>query len=103
MALSLSGQVKVSFTRIPTSRLTPGQADYEEEFINETPKIPILMQRIQRWRDKYEKILESRPRFQTLDVLSHYLTEFQYSKVDDIEVFGQYTEVRANKCRRNCS
>jgi transformation/transcription domain-associated protein len=25
--------------------------------------------------------------------MSHYLTEFQYNKVDEIEVFGQYTEV----------
>lgn len=67
--------------------------EYEEEFLREAHSIPVLMQRIQRWRDKYEKLLETRPRFQTLDVLSHYLTEFQYSKVDDIEVFGQYTEV----------
>ncbi len=28
-----------------------------------------------------------------MDTLSHYLTEFQYSKVDEIEVPGQYTEV----------
>jgi hypothetical protein len=26
-------------------------------------------------------------------MLSHYLTEFQYSKVDEIEVPGQYNEV----------
>ena len=38
-------------------------------------------------------ILDSRPRLQPLAVLSHYLTEFQYSKVDEIEIPGQYTEV----------
>jgi len=29
-----------------------------------------------------------------LDHISHYLTEFQYGKFDEIEVPGQYTEVR---------
>jgi hypothetical protein len=51
------------------------------------------IRRLQRWRDRQEKYLDSRPRIQSLDLLSHYLTEFQYGKFDDIEVPGQYTEV----------
>lgn len=51
------------------------------------------MDRLQKWRDKYEALLDARPRNQPLDLLSHYLTEFQYSKFDEIEVPGQYTEV----------
>jgi transformation/transcription domain-associated protein len=39
-------------------------------------------------------MLDTRPRLQPLALLSHYLTEFQYSKIDEIEVPGQYTEVR---------
>ena len=38
-------------------------------------------------------MLDARPRVQSLEMLSHYLTEFQYSKFDDIEIPGQYTEV----------
>jgi transformation/transcription domain-associated protein len=37
-------------------------------------------------------MLDTRPRLQPLALLSHYLTEFQYSKIDEIEVPGQYTE-----------
>jgi transformation/transcription domain-associated protein len=50
------------------------------------------MRRLQQWRDRYETYLDSRPRVQPLDLLSHYLTEFQYGKFEDIEVPGQYSE-----------
>lgn len=52
------------------------------------------MKRLQAWRDKYEKSIDARPTMQPLSILSHYLNEFQYSKVDEIEVPGQYLEVR---------
>lgn len=66
--------------------------DYDEDFLTRKPTHYEYIQRLQQWRDKYESILDSRPRLQPLAVLSHYLTEFQYSKVDEIEVPGQYTE-----------
>lgn len=43
-------------------------------------------------------MLDARPRLQPLAVLSHYLTEFQYSKIDEIEIPGQYTEVSSEHC-----
>lgn len=60
------------------------------------------LRRLQQWRDKYEKSLDSRPRTQSLDLLSHFLTDFQWNKFDEIEVPGQYTEVRlsATSCSR---
>ncbi|THV08510.1 hypothetical protein K435DRAFT_832965 [Dendrothele bispora CBS 962.96] len=75
---------------MPTSL---AKADFEQDFLS-VNKISHYeyIQRLQRWRDKYERILDSRPRVQPLDQLSHYLVEFQYSKVDEIEVPGQYTE-----------
>ncbi|PFH52762.1 hypothetical protein AMATHDRAFT_1809 [Amanita thiersii Skay4041] len=66
--------------------------EYEDEFLHSKPSHYEYIQRLQEWRDRYEKLLDSRPRVQPLAVLSHYLTEFQYSKVDEIEVPGQYTE-----------
>ena len=51
------------------------------------------IQRLQHWRDRYEKFLDSRPRSQHLDLLSHWLVEFQYQKIDEVEVPGQYLEV----------
>ncbi|KAJ7179098.1 FAT domain-containing protein [Mycena filopes] len=68
----------------------PGQ-DFDEAF---GPKQTVYeyIQKLQQWRTRYEKNLDSKPRIQPLDGLSHYLTEFQYMKVDEIEVPGQYTE-----------
>lgn len=69
------------------------QKDYEEDFLRSKPTQYEYVQRLQQWRDRYEKSLKSRPRIQSLDLLSHYLAEFQYGKFDEIEVPGQYTEV----------
>jgi transformation/transcription domain-associated protein len=69
------------------------QKDYEDDFLRTKQTHYEYIQRLQQWRDRYEKYLDSRPRIQPLDLLSHYLTEFQYGKFDDIEVPGQYTEV----------
>ncbi|KAH7887705.1 hypothetical protein F5I97DRAFT_1804974 [Phlebopus sp. FC_14] len=66
--------------------------EYEEDFLKGKPTHYEYIRRLQRWRDRQEKYLDSRPRFQSLDLLSHYLTEFQYGKFDEIEIPGQYTE-----------
>ncbi|KAJ7276442.1 hypothetical protein B0H12DRAFT_1227571 [Mycena haematopus] len=73
---TLSGQVKKDFDEA----FGPKQTVYE------------YIQKLQQWRTRYEKNLDSKPRIQPLEALSHYLTEFQYLKVDEIEVPGQYTE-----------
>uniref|UniRef100_D8PQ42 Non-specific serine/threonine protein kinase n=1 Tax=Schizophyllum commune (strain H4-8 / FGSC 9210) TaxID=578458 RepID=D8PQ42_SCHCM len=71
-------------------------AHFEQDFL--LPKLTHqeYMQRLQSWRDRYERSLDSRPRTQSLDSISHYLTQFQYSKIDEIEVPGQYTEDKDN-------
>ncbi|KAG6866480.1 hypothetical protein C0991_003998 [Blastosporella zonata] len=70
----------------------PVRKEYEEDFLHSKPNLYEYVQKLQQWRDRYEGILDARPRVQQLAMLSHYLTEFQYSKVDEIEVPGQYTE-----------
>lgn len=57
------------------------------------PLLEDYIRRLQHWRDRYEKYLDSRPRVQPLDLLSHWLVEFQYTKFDEVEVPGQYHEV----------
>ncbi|KAI9356612.1 hypothetical protein BD770DRAFT_444067 [Pilaira anomala] len=42
------------------------------------------------WRDKFEAMLDARPRKQKLEASSHYLVEFQHQKFDDVEIPGQY-------------
>ena len=61
--------------------------------MNSKPNLHEYVQRLLQWRERYEKYLDGRPRFQSMDSISHYLTDFQHTKFDEIEVFGQYTEV----------
>lgn len=51
------------------------------------------IRKLQQWRDRYERYLDARPRMQPLDLISHWLMEFQYTKFDEVEVPGQYLEV----------
>ncbi|KAF9057606.1 hypothetical protein BJ165DRAFT_1520972 [Panaeolus papilionaceus] len=66
--------------------------EFEVDFITSLPNHNDYIKRLQKWRAKFETILDARPRLQPLALLSNYLTEFQYSKIDEIEVPGQYTE-----------
>ncbi|KAL1742601.1 FAT domain-containing protein [Schizophyllum fasciatum] len=69
---------------------------FEQDFLLKKLTHHEYMQMLQKWRDRYERNLDSRPRTQPLDSLSHYLTQFQYGKIDEIEVPGQYTEDKDN-------
>ena len=62
------------------------------------PKLAEYVSRLQHWRDRYERYLDARPRVQSLDLISHWLMEFQFVKLDEIDVPGQYLEVRSNQC-----
>jgi transformation/transcription domain-associated protein len=44
-------------------------------------------------RDRLEIFLDYRPRKTNVEHVSHYLTEFEYLKFDDLEVPGQYCKV----------
>lgn len=46
--------------------------------------------------------MDSRPRVQPLDLMSHWLVEFQYTKFDEVEVPGQYHEVIQYRIHVNC-
>lgn len=44
------------------------------------------------WRKKFEKVLGSRPRFQSLEYSRRHLIEFHLNKYDQIEIPGQYNK-----------
>ncbi|KAF9968989.1 hypothetical protein BGZ73_008918 [Actinomortierella ambigua] len=66
------------------------KAAFVHDFIANKPTLSQFVTRLQQWRDKFEDILDSKPRRQQLENWSHYLAEFQHQKFDDIEVPGQY-------------
>ncbi|KAH9999859.1 FAT domain-containing protein [Russula vinacea] len=83
--------------RMVTNLSGQARKEYEEEFLKSKFTLSEYIRRLQRWRDRYERNLDSRPRLQPLDLLSHYLAEFQHGKFDDIEIPGQYTEASPDK------
>ncbi|KAH9943440.1 atypical/PIKK/TRRAP protein kinase [Epithele typhae] len=93
---AISPQTVNTLTRLAVSLSGNARKEYEEDFIKSKPSLSEYIRKLQQWRDKYERLLDVRPRAQSLDNLSHYLIEFQYTKFDEVEVPGQYTEDKDN-------
>jgi phosphatidylinositol kinase/protein kinase (PI-3 family) len=66
---------------------------FENDFVITKPDLKTYVTRLQRWRDRYEAILDRKAKRQNLENTSHWLVEFQYYKFDEIEVPGQYLQV----------
>lgn len=50
--------------------------------------------KLRKWRDKFEEKLDRRPQIASLEQFSHALSEFKFTKFDDVEVPGQYLQHR---------
>lgn len=68
------------------------RASVERDFITNQPKMRDYIKRLQFWRDFYEKTIDQRPHFQPLDSSGINLTDFHYTKFEDVEVPGQYVQ-----------
>ena len=55
------------------------------------------MSKLRQWRDRFEVILDQRHQRQDLEQWAPYLSEFQYQKFDEVEIPGQYLQVRLFK------
>ena len=60
------------------------------------PNLREYVQKLQRWRDRYEEVLDKRTSKQHLEHCSHFLVEFQHQKFDEVEVPGQYLKLEDN-------
>jgi transformation/transcription domain-associated protein len=63
---------------------------FEEDFVKEKPNLYKYIERLRRWRDRFEEKLDRRPPYQNLETYSPHLSEFKFQKFDDVEVPGQY-------------
>ncbi|RPD67165.1 atypical/PIKK/TRRAP protein kinase [Lentinus tigrinus ALCF2SS1-7] len=88
----LTAQTVSTLNRLVMNLAGSARKEYQEDFIAAKPTLHEYIRKLQQWRDKYERLLDARPRVQPLENLSHYLIEFQYTKFDEVEVPGQYTE-----------
>nr|CAG8553245.1 5905_t:CDS:10 [Entrophospora candida] len=76
--------------------LGPIKTAFEEDFIKRKPNFTQYVENLRRWRDKFEVILDSKPRKQHLEYFSAYLVEFQHQKFEEVEIPGQYLLLKDN-------
>ncbi len=67
---------------------------FEADFVTKKPTMYEYIQKLRRWRDKFEERLDYRPQWASLESYSQQLSEFRFLKFDEIEVPGQYLQHR---------
>ncbi|KAI9769878.1 MAG: hypothetical protein M1839_003575 [Geoglossum umbratile] len=65
---------------------------FEAEFVAVKPNLYSYIQKLRRWRDRFEEKLDRRPSHQSLENYSPHLSEFRFQKFDEVEVPGQYLQ-----------
>ncbi|KAI9822659.1 MAG: hypothetical protein M1827_000378 [Pycnora praestabilis] len=67
---------------------------FEADFVSKKPTMYEYIQKLRRWRDKFEEKLDRRSDHQSLELYSPHLSEFRFQKFDEVEVPGQYLQHR---------
>ena len=95
----LSQATESSLNRFAES-MTPNHVQYREaferDFISSKPNMSQLVERFRIWRDKLEILLDARPQRHNLEYCTSYLAEFEHFKFDDVEVPGQYLQMKSS-------
>ncbi|OAD77362.1 hypothetical protein PHYBLDRAFT_36397 [Phycomyces blakesleeanus NRRL 1555(-)] len=96
-ALQLAQATVSNIVRFADS-LYPGHM--KTAFVNDFAKTKLNLEeyvaKLRLWRDKFEAMLDARPRKQKLEASSSYLAEFHHSRFDDVEIPGQYLLLKDN-------
>lgn len=76
--------------------ILPGhlRKSFEADFVNKRPTMFEYIQKLRKWRDKFEEKLDRRQPWNSLETYSAHLSEFRFLKFDEIEVPGQYLQHR---------
>ena len=74
--------------------ILPGhiRKSFEADFVVKRPTMYEYIQKLRRWRDKFEEKLDHRVQSASLESYSHHLSEFRFLKFDEVEVPGQYLQ-----------
>lgn len=89
--LQLTHATATNIVRFAES-LHPGhmKTAFYNDFAKEKLNLEEYVAKLRLWRDKFEAMLDARPRKQKLEALSCYLAEFHHARFDDVEIPGQY-------------
>ena len=68
---------------------------FEADFVQTKPTMYEYIQKLRRWRNKFENKLDHRQQWAPLESYSHHLSEFKFLKFDEsVEIPGQYQQHR---------
>ncbi|KAL8351867.1 hypothetical protein RB601_002265 [Gaeumannomyces tritici] len=91
--VKLPAPTETNITRFAETILPPHtRPTFEAEFVKVKPTMYEYIQKLRRWRDKFEEKLDRRVCHANLESFSPHLSEFRYQKFDDVEVPGQYLQ-----------
>jgi transformation/transcription domain-associated protein len=65
---------------------------FEADFVEKKPTMHEYIQKLRKWRDKFEEKLDRRRPYDYLEKFSVHLSEFRFQKFDEVEVPGQYLQ-----------
>ncbi|KAF2663337.1 hypothetical protein BT63DRAFT_380282 [Microthyrium microscopicum] len=63
---------------------------FEADFVSVKPTMYEYIQRLRKWRNRFEERLDRRPSPIPLETISQHLSEFRFLRLNDVEVPGQY-------------
>ncbi|PSR77484.1 hypothetical protein BD289DRAFT_398006 [Coniella lustricola] len=67
---------------------------FEADFVIVKPTMYEYIHKLRKWRDKFEEKLDRRNAHVSLENFTAFLNEFKYQKFDEVEVPGQYLQLK---------
>ncbi|KAI5282031.1 hypothetical protein KEM52_003794, partial [Ascosphaera acerosa] len=88
---------EMNITRFMETILPPHiRKAFEQDFKPKPLTMYDYIHKLRRWRDRFEEKLDSRATPQSLEAYSSNLAEFKFIKFDEVEVPGQYLQLKDN-------
>ncbi|TID23090.1 hypothetical protein E2P81_ATG02207 [Venturia nashicola] len=91
--VKLPPSTESNITRFADSVCPPHiRKSFEQDFVKNKPTMYEYIQRLRKWRNRFEERLDRRTNPVTLESFSPHLSEFRYQKFDEVEIPGQYLQ-----------
>jgi transformation/transcription domain-associated protein len=91
--VKLPQSTEANITRFAESVCPPHiRKSFEADFVKNKPTMYEYIQRLKKWRNRFEERLDRRTSPVGLESFSPHLSEFRFQKFDDVEVPGQYLQ-----------
>ncbi|KAF1991150.1 hypothetical protein K402DRAFT_389346 [Aulographum hederae CBS 113979] len=91
--VKLPQSTEANITRFAESILPAHiRKSFEADFVTVKPTMREYIEKLRKWRDRFEEKLDRRVTHTNLENMSLHLVEFRFQKFDEVEVPGQYLQ-----------